>query len=204
MHPKLITLLFPLLREHIRFVRQFCARCDTTVRVQNLLFFRWRSTHRGDFLDLWLRAKRDGIGESASHRGMETSRPFAFHIRRVWLQLLLVGLTAYCLVSGLSAVRKFSNYGTVQFRFFRLVHSSFLTPLCESGVNKVISCGEASWASAAAVSVRLLRRGCEIRSHVFKFDSVDSWPLLSFSEPLELDGMELEVKRRNCILQTSH
>jgi hypothetical protein len=208
MRMKLITLLFPLLREHIRFVREFCVRCDTNVRVRNLLIYRWRSTHRGDVLDLSLRAKRDGIGESASHRGMETSRPFAFHIRRVWLQLLLVGLTAYCLASGLSAVRSFPNYGTVQFQFFRLVHSSFFTPLRESGVNHPISSGEAlSCASTAAVSVRLLRRGCEIRSHVFKFDLVGSWPSLSFAEPLELDGMELEVKKhreRNYILQTGH
>ena len=157
--------------------------------------YRWRSTHCGDFLDAWLRAKRDGIGKSDEYLGMEMSQPFSFHIRRAWLQLFLLGLSIYFLVSGIRAVSRFPDHGTMRCQSFRLTHSTSLTSLHKTaGFAEGHCLGETfSGASPYAVSVRLLRRGCDAHLHVFKLDSFDCSASLVLAEPLKLDGIEVEV-----------
>ena len=117
---------------------------------------------------------------SKSFRGLATVRPFAFHIRHHWFQLLLVALALRSLADGFSAAIGFADYGASQFGAFRLVAPQ---PSREppAGASE----------AAVRVSVRLLRRGCEVLAP--SFDGRTPAPLL-LPAPLVLDGVKIRVR----------
>ena len=142
---------------------------------------RWRATLPGDFFDRNMSADFKGAGAEGMYiRGLETVRPFAFHIRHRWFQLLLVALALRSLADSFSAAIGFADYGASQFGAFRLVAPQ---PPREppSGASR----------AAVRVSVRLLRRGCEVLAH--SFDGRTPAPLL-LSAPLVLDGVKIRVR----------
>ena len=142
---------------------------------------RWRATRPGDVLDRRIRAELDGAGaRGTDFRGLEAVRPFAFHVRQRWLQLLLVALALRSLADGISAARGFADYGASQFGAFRLIAPQ-PPRKSPSGASE----------AAVMVSVRLLRRGCEVLSH--SFDGHAPAPLL-LSAPLVLDGVDIRVR----------
>ena len=116
-------------------------------------------------------------------RGMDAVRPFASHVRRRWLQLLLAALALRSLADGIAAARGFQDYGASQFTEFRLIAP--LGPRVEALPPSLSS------EAAAMVSVRLLRRGCEVLTHTFDGRAPEA---LVLPEPLLLDGVEIWVR----------
>jgi hypothetical protein len=148
------------------------------------LTIRWRATRPGDILDRRMRVDLSGAGlQGTRFRGMEAVRPFASHVRRRWLQLLLAALALRSLADGISAARGFQDYGAAQFTEFRLIAP--LGPRVEALPPSLSS------EAAAMVSVRLLRRGCEVLTHTFDGRAPEA---LVLPEPLLLDGVEIWVR----------